>query len=284
MKEIRISELKPFEGHPYKVLDNEEMDRLVESIKEHGIMVPLTVRRIDAGYEIISGHRRVHAAKLAGLETVPAVEVEMSRDEAAVALVDSNLHREHILPSEKAFGYKLKLDALSRQGKRTDLTLGQVVPKSEGERTAAMIGASSGESYKTVQRYIRLTKLIPQLLDLVDSERIAFSVGVELSYLDEHLQQELAFCISLNDCTPSYAQANRMHKAANAGTLDEDMLYAIMDEPKPNQREKVSFSFDDLRAYFPNAHTADDIRAEILRLLENEKNYREKENRYDEAR
>ena len=284
MKEIRISELKPFDEHPYKVQDNEEMDSLVESIKEHGIMTPLMVRRIDTGYEIISGHRRAHAARLAGLDTVPAIEVDLSRDEAAVALVDSNLHREHILPSEKAFAYKLKLDALSRQGKRTDLTLGQVVPKSEGERTAAMIGAPNGESYKTVQRYIRLTKLIPQLLDLVDTERIAFSVGVELSYLDEHLQRELIFYISLNDCTPSYAQANRMHKAANAGTLDEDMLYAIMDEPKPNQREKVSFSFDDLRAYFPNAHTADDIRAAILRLLENEKNYREKENRYDEAR
>jgi len=284
MKEIKRCELKPFDRHPYKVQDNEEMDALAESIKEHGIMTPLIVRPIDTGYEIISGHRRAHAARLAGLETVPAVEVEMSRDEAAVALVDSNLHREHILPSEKAFAYKLKLEALSRQGKRTDLTSGQVVPKSDDGRTAAMIGASSGESYKTVQRYIRLTKLIPQLLELVDSERIAFSVGVELSYLDEHLQQELIFYISLNDCTPSYAQANRMHKAANAGTLEEDMLYAIMGEPKPNQREKVIFSFDDLHAYFPNAQTADDIRAAIFRLLENEKNYREKESRYDEAR
>ena len=252
MKEIPIVKLKPFEGHPYKVIDNEEMDALVDSILEHGMMTPLIVRRVDDGYEIISGHRRAHAAELAGLSTVPAIEMDLSRDEAAVLLVDSNLHREHILPSEKAFAYKLKLEALSRQGKRTDLTSGPVVPKSDGNRTTAIIGAQTGESYKTVQRYIRLTYLLPALLDMVDSQRIAFSVGVELSFLDPELQAALITSIEVNDCTPSYAQANRMHKAAVAGELDEDMLHAIMQEEKPNQREKVSISTDELRRYLPN--------------------------------
>jgi ParB family chromosome partitioning protein len=245
IKEVSLAELKPFDGHPYKVRDDEEMDALIESIREHGIMVPLMVRPIDTGYEIISGHRRAHAERLAGLESVPAIEVDLSRDEAAVALVESNLHREHILPSEKAFAYKLKLDALSRQGNRTDLTCGQ-----NGHKSRDAVDAE--KSGRQIQRYIRLTKLIPHLLDLVDSKRIAFSVGVELSYLNEHLQQELAFLISLNDCTPSYSQANRMHKMMNEGTLDEDALYAIMREEKPNQRERVSISMEELLNYLPN--------------------------------
>ena len=250
LKEIAITKLKPFEGHPYKVIDNEEMTALVDSIREHGIMTPLIVRPIIDGYEIISGHRRAHAAELAGLTTVPAIEMDLSRDEAAVMLVDSNLHREHILPSEKAFAYKLKSEALEHQGK--SLTSGQLVPKSDGNRTTAVIGAQTGESYKTVQRYIRLTHLLPALLEMVDSERIAFSVGVELSFLDPELQAALITLIEVNDCTPSYAQANHMHKAAVSGELDEDMLYAIMAEEKPNQREKVSISTDELRRYLPN--------------------------------
>lgn len=193
LKEIKISELKPFEGHPYKVIDNEEMDALVESIREHGIMTPLIVRRIgDDRYEIISGHRRAHAAELAGLVTVPAIEMEMTRDEAAIALVDSNLHRERLLPSEKAFAYKLKLEALSRQGRRTDLSSGQVVPQIDDPTSRQLVGKSGGlnlesadmvsdtDSGRQVQRYIRLTHLIPALLDMVDDQRIAFSVGVEL--------------------------------------------------------------------------------------------------------
>ena len=267
MKEIDITELKPFRGHPYKVRDDKEMDELVDSIREHGVMMPLIVRRVGNGYEIISGHRRAHAAELAGLATVPAIEMELSRDEAAVLLVDSNLHREHILPSEKAFAYKLKLEALSRQGKRNDLTSGQVVPKSEGNRTTAVIGAQTGESYKTVQRYIRLTHLLPALLDMVDSERIAFAVGVELSFLDPELQAALITSIEVNDCTPSYAQANRMHKAAVAGELDEDMLFAIMAEEKPNQREKVSISTDELRRYLPNA-TPSEMQAFVRKACE----------------
>ncbi|MBR4636788.1 MAG: ParB/RepB/Spo0J family partition protein [Clostridia bacterium] len=265
LKEIAITKLKPFEGHPYKVIDNEEMTALVDSIREHGVMTPLIVRPIIDGYEIISGHRRAHAAEQAGLTTVSAIEMDLSRDEAAVMLVDSNLHREHILPSEKAFAYKLKAEALEHQGK--NLTSGQLVPKSDGSRTTAVIGAQTGESYKTVQRYIRLTHLLPALLEMVDAQRIAFSVGVELSFLDPELQAALITAIEVNDCTPSYAQANRMHKAAVAGELDEDMLFAIMEEEKPNQREKVSISTDELRRYIPNA-TPSEMQAFVRKACE----------------
>ena len=273
LKEIRISDLRPFEGHPYKVIDNEEMDALAESIREHGIMTPLIVRRIgDNKYEIVSGHRRAHAAELAGLETVPAIEMDMTKDEAEVALVDSNLHREHLLPSEKAFAYKLRLEALSRQGKRTDLASVQVVPKSDGNRTTAVIGEQTGESYKTVQRYIRLTHLIPALLDMVDDQRIAFSVGVELSFLDSDLQAALMTAIDLNDCTPSYAQACRMHKAVNDGTISEEMIDKIMAEEKPNQKEKISIYADELRGYIPNG-TPSEMKAFIRKACEHYSDY-----------
>lgn len=272
LKEIRICDLMPFEGHPYKVIDNEEMDALVESIRQHGIMTPLIVRPVGDRYEIISGHRRAHAAELAGLETVPAIEVDMTRDEAAIALVDSNLHRERLLPSEKAFAYKLRLEALSRQGKRTDLTSGQLVPKSDENRTTAIIGEQTGESYKTVQRYIRLTHLIPALLDMVDDGRIAFSVGVELSFLDSDLQAALMIAIDLNDCTPSYAQACRMHKAVNDGSISEEMIDKIMAEEKPNQKEKVSISAEELRGYVPNG-TPSEMKAFIRKACEHYSDY-----------
>ena len=235
MKEIDIKYLRPFEGHPYKVIDNEEMASLVGNIREHGIMAPLIVRRIgDNKYEIISGHRRAHAAELAGLDTVPAIEAEVTRDEAAIALVDSNLHRERLLPSEKAFAYKLKLEAISRQGRRTDLSSGQVVPQTDDPTSRQLVGklssrnpesadmVSDTDSGRQVQRYIRLTHLIPALLDMVDDGRIAFSVGVELSFLDSDLQAALMTAIDLNDCTPSYAQACRMHKAVNNGYISEE--------------------------------------------------------------
>lgn len=285
LKEIRICDLKPFEGHPYKVIDNEEMDALAESIREHGIMTPLIVRRIgDNKYEIVSGHRRAHAAELAGLETVPAIEMDMTKDEAAVALVDSNLHREHLLPSEKAFAYKLKLEALSRQGKRTDLASGQAVPKSDNPTSRQLVGKSGGrnpesadmvsdtDSGRQVQRYIRLTRLIPALLDMVDDGRIAFSVGVELSFLDSDLQAALMIAIDLNDCTPSYAQACRMHKAVNDGTISEKMIDKIMLEEKPNQKEKVSISADELRGYVPNG-TPSEIKAFIRKACEHYSDY-----------
>ena len=270
MKEIRICDLKPFDGHPYKVINNEEMDALVGSIKEHGIMTPLIVRRVGNGYEIISGHRRAHAAELAGLETVPAIEMDMTKDEAAIALVDSNLHRERLLPSEKAFAYKLKVEAMEHQGK--SLTSGQVVPKSDDNRTTAVIGEKTGESYKTVQRYIRLMHLIPALLDMVDDGRIAFSVGVELSFLDRDLQAALMIAIDLNDCTPSYAQACRMHKAVNDGSISEEMIDKIMAEEKPNQKEKVSISAEELRGYVPNG-TPSEMKAFIRKACEHYSDY-----------
>ena len=276
--------MKPFEGHPYKVIDNEEMDALAESIKEHGIMTPLIVRRVGNGYEIISGHRRAHAAELAGFDTVPAIEMDMTKDEAAVALVDSNLHREHLLPSEKAFAYKLKLEALSRQGKRTDLASVQVVPMSDDPTSRQLVGKSGGrnsesadmvsdtDSGRQVQRYIRLTHLIPALLDMVDDGRIAFSVGVELSFLDSELQAALMIAIDLNDCTPSYAQACRMHKAVNDGSISEEMIDRIMAEEKPNQKEKVSISANELRGYVPNG-TPSEMKAYIRKACEHYSDY-----------
>ena len=252
IKEVSLSELKPFEGHPYKVRDDEEMDALIESIREHGIMVPLMVRPIDTGYEIISGHRRAHAAISAGLKNVPVVELDISRDEAAVALVDSNLHREHILPSEKAFAYKLKLDALSRQGKRTDLTSSQVVTKL---RSDELVADGTGESRMTIQRYIRLTHLNPTLLRLVDEGRIAFTPAVELSYLSEEEQDILAFEIAVTEATPSLSQAVRMKRLSGEGRLTAELIASIMAEEKANQREKVSIPLSSIGRYLPDGDT-----------------------------
>ena len=252
IKEVSLAELKPFEGHPYKVRDDEEMDALIESVREHGIMVPLMVRPIDTGYEIISGHRRAHAAISAGLNTVPVVELDISRDEAAVALVDSNLHREHILPSEKAFAYKLKLDALSRQGKRTDLTSSQVATKLD---TAKEMGATSGDSRDTVYRYIRLTHLNPTLLRLVDEGRIAFTPAVELSYLSDEEQDILAFEIAVTEATPSLSQAVRMKRLSGEGKLTAELIASIMAEEKANQREKVSIPLSSIGRYLPDGDT-----------------------------
>ena len=253
---IQINKLHPFEGHPFKVQDNEEMDALTQSIRTNCVMEPVLVRpheTIPGAYEMISGHRRLYAAQKAGLTELPAVVCDLTRDEAAVLLVDSNLHREHILPSEKAFACKLKMEALGRQGKRTDLTSGQVVPKSGENRTGDLIGAPFDESYKTVQRYIRLTHLIPPLLDMMDEGKIAFSVGVELSYLDESLQRSLLSDMEALDCTPSYAQAVRMHKEYSTGQLLEDRIGELLSEPKPNQRETLKLPLERLRQFAPRA-------------------------------
>lgn len=247
VKELSLTELHPFKGHPYKVSDNAEMDALVESVREHGIMVPLIVRPIDIGFEIVSGHRRTHAAMKAGLKTVPVIEVNLTRDEAAVALVDSNLNREHILPSEKAFAYKLKLEALSRQGKH-DMTCGQVGHKSRDD-------IDDTESGRQVQRYIRLTHLIPDLLRLVDEERIAFTPAVELSYLSEEEQGLLAFEIGLTEATPSLSQAVRMKRLSGEGKLTEEVIASIMAEEKPNQRETVRIPFSALRGKIPESYS-----------------------------
>ena len=250
---IPANNIHPFKGNPYKVLDNDEMSALVDSIGERGIMSPLIVRPIEGRpdeYEMISGHRRLHAAQLAGLTDVPAVVQEVTRDEAAIMLVDSNLHREHILPSEKAFAYKLKLEALSRQGKRTDLTSSQVATKLD---TADSIGSSLNESRDTVYRYIRLTNLIPPLLRMVDEERIAFTPAVELSYLTQEEQEMLFTEIGVTLATPSLSQACRLKKLSGEGKLNEESIAAIMAEEKPNQREKVSIPMSSIGKYLPDA-------------------------------
>lgn len=253
---IQINKLHPFEGHPFKVQDNEEMNHLVESIQKQGIAEPLLVRPLENTadeYEVISGHRRLRAAQKAGLTEVPAFVHAINRDEAAILLVDCNLHRDHILPSERAFAYKLKDDALKHQGKSLELTLGQFVPKSDTPRTTALIGAETDESYKTVQRYIRLTHLIPPLLDLMDEGKIAFSVGVELSYLPEDMQHSLLSDMEALDCTPSYAQAVRLHKEYNASQLRKDRIGELLSEPKPNQKETLKLPLERLRRFAPRA-------------------------------
>ena len=253
---IPTEKIHSFEGHPYKVLDNEEMELLTESIKEQGILSPIIVRPIEEAekeYEVISGHRRLHAAVKAGMKTVPALIYSISRDEAAIMLVDSNLHREHILPSEKAFAYKLKYEALKSQGKRNDLTSGQPVPKSDDNRTMSAIGENAGESYKTVQRYIRLTNLIPELLDLVDEGKIALTPAVELSYLTDEQQYALLGTIEEEERTPSFSQAVRFKKLSQSNELDTEQIETIMQEDKANQRETIKFPLEQLQKFSPRA-------------------------------
>lgn len=256
-KNISIEKLHPFENHPYKVQDNEEMEVLAESIKAHGVVSPIIVRPLENTtdeYEIISGHRRVMASRKAGITEVPALVVSLDRDAAAIVLVDSNLHREHILPSEKAFAYKLKAEALAHQGWRTDLTSGQLVPKSDDNRTTAQIGADTGDSYKTVQRYIRLTNLIPEILQYVDDGRISFTPAVELSYLNEQEQYDLLEQMELNDCTPSLSQACRFKKISQEDGLTPEVIAAVMSEEKANQREMFKVPMERIRQYVPNAN------------------------------
>jgi ParB family chromosome partitioning protein len=252
---IQINKIHPFEGHPYKVLDNAEMDNLTVSVHDYGVREPVLVRpheTIPGEFEMIAGHRRMRAAQKAGLTEIPAVICEMTRDEAAVMVVDSNLHREHILPSEKAFAYRLKMEALNNQGKRTDLTSSQVATKFDA---ATEIGKKNKESRDTVFRYIRLTYLIPDLLDLMDEGKIAFMVGVELSYLPEDLQYVLLGLIEELDCTPSYSQAWQMHKDLSAGTLTEESISTLMNQPKPNQVEMFRMPAEKLKNLIPKNYT-----------------------------
>ena len=253
-KNISIEKLHPFENHPYKVQDNEEMDALAESIKVHGVVSPIIVRPLEnttAEYEIISGHRRVMASRKAGITEVPALVVSLDRDAAAIVLVDSNLHREHILPSEKAFAYKMKLEAMKHQGWRSDLTSPQVVAKS---RTTEMVGADTGDSHEQVRRYIRLTNLIPEILQYVDDGRISFTPAVELSYLNEQEQQDLLEQMELNDCTPSLSQACRFKKISQGEGLTPEVIAEIMEEEKANQREMFKVPMERIRQYVPNAN------------------------------
>jgi ParB family chromosome partitioning protein len=269
MTNISINKLHEFRDHPYQVLDNEEMNSLIESVQQQGIMTPLIVRTLEGTtdeYEIISGHRRFRAAQKAGLAEVPAFIRPVSRDEAAIMVVDSNLHREHLLPSEKAFAYKLKADALKHQGQRNDLTSEQLAPKLSTE----LIAEQEGISKDTVKRYIRLTKLIPDILKMVDEQRIAFSVGVELSYLTENEQQDLFEAVELEDKTPSLSQAIQMKKLSQAGKLDSETISKIISEEKPNQREKISFKLDELSKYFPKKFSPQDIYKRLLKLAQDD--------------
>ena len=268
---ISIEKLHPFEGHPYKVLDNEEMEALTESTHAEGILSPLTVRPLEGTdeYEVISGHRRLHAAQRAGLLEVPALAYEISREEAAIMLVDSNLHREHILPSEKAFAYKMKMEAMSRQGQRTDITSNQVGRKLE---TAEIIGNTSGESKNQVRRYIRLTYLLPELLQLVDDGKIALTPAVELSYLPEKAQTYLLEEMRRNDCTPSLSQAIRLKKEYQAKTLTVPKMRSIMGEEKANQKERLKIPMERIRKFFPKSYTPNQIEEAVVKLCEN--NYR----------
>ena len=252
-KNISIDKLHPFKNHPYKVQDNEEMERLAESIKQNGVVSPVIVRPMEDmpnEYEIISGHRRVMASRKAGMKEVPALVVSLDRDAAAILLVDSNLHREHILPSEKAFAYKLKLEAMKHQGWRSDLTSTQVVSKS---RTDEMVGADNGDSREQVRRYIRLTNLIPEILQYVDDGKIAFTPAVELSYLNEQEQYDLLEQIELNDCTPSLSQACRFKKLSQEFGLTPEVIATIMSEEKANQREMFKVPMERIRKFIPNA-------------------------------
>jgi len=264
---IPVEKLHPFEGHPYKVLDNEEMNMLIESIQEQGILSPIIVRPLENEadeYEIISGHRRFRAAGKAGLKTVPALIYALNRDDAAVALVDSNLHREHILPSEKAFAYKLKAEALQHQGKRSDLTSVQVAPKLATEEIAESINTSKD----TVKRYIRLTNLIPEILQYVDDGKIALTPAVELSYLTEQEQQDLLDTMESEDCTPSLSQTQQMKKFSQDGTLDMDKIFEMLTTPKANQIEKLKIPMERLRGFFPKDYTTVQIEESIIKMCE----------------
>lgn len=264
-KNIAIEKLFPFEGHPFKVQDNEEMNALIESIQEQGILSPLIVRpkeNTEDEYEIVSGHRRFRAAVKAGIKEVPALIVPLDRDAAAIAVVDSNLHREHILPSEKAFAYKLKAEALRHQGKRSDLTSGQLGPKLTVEKI------SENDSATQVKRYIRLTKLIPHILDMVDEGRIAFTPAVKLSYLQPKEQAMLLSEMEYSDCTPNLSQAQRLKALSIQGLFTKEQLSAIMSEEKANQKERVKIPVERIQKYFPKDYTTTQMEETIVKLCE----------------
>ena len=259
---LPIDKLRPFENHPFRVKDDDEMEQLVFSVLTQGLLTPIVVRATDTEeYEVISGHRRLRACQKAGIETVPALIYSMDRDAAIIALVDSNLHREHLLPSEKAFAYKMKMEAESRQGQRNDLTSDQVGPK----LTASTI---SEDSASQVKRYIRLTYLIPEILQMVDEKKIALTPAVELSYLTESQQRDLLETMESEDCTPSLSQSQQLKKLSQSGVLNMDRILELMQQPKANQEEKLRFDLKDIRHYFPKNYTTERIQKTILQLLE----------------
>lgn len=269
IRSVPLSQLHPFKDHPFKVLDDDAMSETVESVKQIGVVVPLIARPAEDGYEIVSGHRRHHAAELAGLETVPVIVREMDDDSAVIFMVDSNLQRENILPSEKALAYKMKLEAMKRQGERKDLqadgTSRQVVGKLEA---ADVIGQETGESGRQVQRYIRLTNLIPEVLDMVDQKQIAFNPAVELSYLKPEEQQDFLEAIDMTQTAPSLSQAQRIKKLSQEGACTADAICDVMSETKKPEVGRLTFSTDSLRKYFPKSYTAKQMEETIIRLLE----------------
>ena len=267
VQQIPIGELFPFKNHPFKVLDDESMQRTVESVEQYGVLSPLIARpRPEGGYEIISGHRRQHAAQLAGLDTLPVIVRNMDDDAAVLLMVDSNLQRENILPSERAFAYKMKLEAIKNQGARSDLTSGQIVQKSK--LSIERVAEDAGEGYKTVQRFIRLTNLIPELLDMVDEKKIAFNPAVELSHLDTNQQRDFLEAMNDTQNAPSLSQAQRLKKLAQEGHFSYDVAFAVMGEEKKDELDKVVIKNDTLRKYFPRSYTPKQMEDTIIKLLE----------------
>ena len=270
VKNISLDELHPFKNHPFKILNNEEMERMIESIRKVGTITPALARPLpDGGYELISGHRRLAACQVLGIETMPVIVREMSDDEAVIAMVDANLQRETILPSEKAFAYKMKLDAIKHQGTTS-------VQVAEKLLSVEKVAEEAGESKDQVRRYIRLTYLIPELLSMVDDNKIAFNPAVEISYLDRDEQLTLLDAINMNDCTPSHAQSIRLKKMSQDGLLTADAVYAVLSEEKPNQKEQIKLPRDELRKYFPQNYSDEQIKRDILKGLELLKRQRER--------
>lgn len=270
VKNIPLDELHPFKNHPFKILNNEEMERMIDSIRKVGTITPALARPLpDGGYELISGHRRLAACQVLGIETMPVIVREMSDDEAVIAMVDANLQRETILPSEKAFAYKMKLEAIKHQG---------VTSRQVGEKllSVTQVSKDSDDSERQIQRYIRLTYLIPELLSMVDDNKIAFNPAAEISYLDREEQLTLLDAINMNDCTPSHAQSIRMKKMSQDGLLTADAIYAILSEEKPNQKEQIKLPRDELRKYFPQNYSDEQIKRDILKGLELLKRQRER--------
>ncbi len=270
VKNIPLDELHPFKNHPFKILNNEEMERMIESIRKVGTITPALARHLpDGGYELISGHRRLAACQVLGFETMPVIVREMSDDEAIIAMVDANLQRETILPSEKAFAYKMKLEAIKHQG---------VTSRQVGEKllSVTQVSKDSDDSERQIQRYIRLTYLIPELLSMVDDNKIAFNPAVEISHLDRDEQLTLLDAINMNDCTPSHAQSIRLKKMSQDGLLTADAIYAILSEEKPNQKEQIKLPRDELRKYFPQNYSDEQIKRDILKGLELLKRQRER--------
>ena len=270
VQNIPLNELHPFKNHPFKILNNAEMERMIESIRKVGAIIPALARPLtDGGYELISGHRRLAACQVLGLETMPVIVREMPDDEAVIAMVDANLQRETILPSEKAFAYKMKLDAIKHQGRTS-------VQVAEKLLSVEKVAEDAGESKDQVRRYIRLTYLIPELLSMVDENKIAFNPAVEISYLEQSEQRVLLNAMEMNDCTPSHAQSIRLKKMSQDGVLNDEQIYAVMSEEKPNQQEQIKFKKEELKKYFPPSYTDAQMRKDIIKGLELLKRQRER--------